>query len=102
MWKASIYLFLSLSSASLSTVEKFDGSPIEAEQEARILRYLFCWVLLVGAALVIVTFAKSRNLEEVQTSELMEPLLPSHFYPCKSDCYYAAPKRGDMQIILNL
>jgi hypothetical protein len=104
MRQAIFCFLLSLASASgtggASEFRPTDQDALTESQEW-ILSYLLCWFLLVGVALISVTFVISSRTQESECLELKESLLPSHFYPRKGDCYYSAPKRGNYEVPLN-
>lgn len=103
MKQTTFSLLLSLATASLNTGEESlqQISEVEASQE-QVISYAFCWFLLVGVILIVLTFYVSRDTPDQTFTELKESLLPSHFYPRKGDCYYSAPKRGNEEFINNL
>lgn len=106
MRQAAFYLLLSLATASLNTGEDLylPGNPneIKVAQETQILCYVFCWILIVGVAVVAVTFVTCNETRDEESTQLKESLLPSHFYPRKGDCYYSAPRAGNAEILNNL
>jgi type II secretory pathway component PulK len=93
MRQAALLLLLSYVATSISTggVIEDQSSEIKASQQ-RVLSYVFCWVLLVGVALIAVAFVVSSKTRQSENLDLKEALLSPQFFPRLSDGYYSEPE----------